>query len=250
MNRLSLLLSAIALALLAAAGLAQQRGARGQAPQTARTEAAIDLTGYWVPYITEDWKFRMLTPRKGDYDLVPLTPAGRALADQWDPVKDEAEGAQCRGYGAAAIMRAPGRIRVSWENDNVLRIDTEAGTQTRLFRFGESQPPGTEPTWQGHSVATWQYARTARGQPRTGSLKVVTTKLRPGYLRKNGVPYSGNAVVTEYFRRLTTPNGEQWLLVITEVDDPANLTTRFVTSTQFKKLPDRSDWKPEPCSAK
>lgn len=249
MNRLSLLLTATAFALLPGPVLAQ-RGARGQAPQTAKADAAIDLTGDWVSYVTEDWKFRMLTPRKGDYDLVPLTPAARARADEWDPAKDEAEGGQCKGYGAAAIMRAPGRIRISWESDNVLRLDTEAGTQTRRFRFGGSQPQNAEPTWQGNSAAEWQYSRTARGQPRTGSLKVVTTNLRPGYLRKNGVPYSGNAVVTEYYRRLTTPDADQWLIVITEVNDPENLTTRFVTSTQFKKLPDGSAWKPEACSAK
>jgi hypothetical protein len=249
MNRLCLLLTATALVLLPGPVLAQ-RGARGQAAPSAKADAAVDLTGYWVSYVTEDWKFRMLTPRKGDYDLVPLTPAGRARADEWDPARDEREGAQCKSYGAAAIMRAPGRIRISWESDNVLRMDTEAGTQTRLFRFGESQPQNAEPTWQGHSVAEWQYARTARGQPRTGSLKVMTTRLRPGYLRKNGVPYSGNAVVTEYYRRLTTPNGEQWLIVISEVNDPANLTTRFVTSTQFKKLPDGSVWNPEPCLAR
>jgi hypothetical protein len=249
MNRLCLLLTAAALVLLPGLALAQ-RGARGQGAPNAKADAAIDITGDWVSYVTEDWKFRMLTPRKGDYDLVPLTPAGRALADAWDPAKDEREGGQCKSYGAGAVMRAPGRIRISWESDTVLRMDTEAGTQTRLFRFGESQPQSAEPTWQGQSVAEWQYARTARGQPRTGSLKVVTTKLRAGYLRKNGVPYSANAVVTEYYRRLTTPNGEQWLIVISEVNDPANLTTRFVTSTQFKKVPNGSGWNPEPCSAK
>lgn len=248
MNRLTLLLTTTLL-LLPSSGFAQ-RGARGAAAPSAKGDAAIDLTGYWVPYITEDWKFRMMTPRKGDYDLVPLTPAGRASADKWDPAKDEAEASQCKSYGAGAIMRAPGRIRISWENDNLLRMETEAGTQTRLFQFGDAAARTGEPTWQGQSVASWQYARTARGQPRTGSLKVVTTKLRPGYLRKNGVPYSANAVVTEYYRRLTTPNGEQWLVAITEVDDPVNLTTRFVTSTQFKKLPDGSAWNPEPCSAR
>jgi hypothetical protein len=194
----------------------------------------------------------MITPRKGDYNLVPLTAAGRALADTWDPAKDEAAGNQCKAYGAAAIMRAPGRLRITWQDDNTIRMETEAGTQTRLFHFGkaQAQPQGAQTSWQGHSAAEWEYARVPRGQARTGNLKVVTTQMRPGYLRKNGVPYSGAAVVTEYFRRLTTPNGDQWLLVITEVNDPQYLTTPFVTSTQFKKLPDGSAWNPEPCSAR
>lgn len=228
----------------------QGRGGQAQAPQTAKAAAAIDMTGDWVSVVSEDWKFRMITPRKGDYNLVPLTAAGRALADTWDPAKDEAAGNQCRAYGAAAIMRAPGRLRITWENDNTLRMETEAGTQTRLFHFGKPQLQGAEPSWQGQSVAEWEYARAPRGQARTGNLKVVTTHMRPGYLRKNGVPYSGNAVVTEYYRRLTTPNGDQWLLVITEVHDPQYLSTPFVTSTQFKKLPDGSAWNPELCSAK
>jgi hypothetical protein len=206
------------------------------------------MTGYWVPFITEDWRYRMITPRKGDYNLIPLNAAGRSQADTWDPSKDEAAGNQCKSYGAAAIMRAPGRIRIRWENDSTLRMDTEAGTQTRLFHFGKSQAPSGEPAWQGYSVAEWEMARVARGQPRTGNLKVVTTHMRSGYLRKNGVPYSGNAVMTEYFRRLTTPNGDQLLLVVTEINDPQFLNTPFVTSTQFKKLPDNSAWTPEPCS--
>jgi hypothetical protein len=245
MNYRLLAIAALTLCLIAP-GLAQAP----QTPQTPKTAAAIDMTGYWVSVVSEDWKFRMVTPRKGDYNLVPLTPAGRALADTWDPAKDEAAGNQCKAYGAAGLMRAPGRLRIAWENDTTLRMDTEAGTQTRLFHFGKTQPQGGELSWQGHSVAQWEYARTARGQARTGNLKVVTTRMRPGYLRKNGVPYSANAVMTEYFRRLTTPNGDQWLLVITEINDPEYLTTPFVTSTQFKKLPDSSPWTPEPCSAK
>lgn len=237
------------LMVLAPSGHAQRRG-RDQTSETAKAAAALDMTGYWVSVVTEDWKFRMVTPRKGDYDLVPLTPAGRSLADTWDPAKDESEGNPCKAYGAAAIMRAPGRLHITWENDSTLRMDIEAGAQNRLFQFASASPGSQDPTWQGHSTAVWEYSGGGRGQARTGSLKVVTTHMRPGYLRKNGVPYSQNAVMTEYFRRLTTPNGEAWLLVITEVSDPQYLTVPFVTSTQFKKLPDNSPWKPEPCSAK
>ena len=228
-----------------------QRGARGAGPApTPKASAAIDLTGYWVSVVTEDWKFRMVTPNKGEYGGVPLTPEGRRVADTWDPAKDEAAGTQCKSYGAPAIMRVPGRLHVTWENDNTLRIDTDAGTQTRLFHFGAAQPPAGEPTWQGYSVAQWQYGGGGRGPTRVGNLKVVTTHIRPGYLRKNGVPYSANAVVTEYYDSHEAPNGDRWLVVTTSVDDPVYVNAPFVTSTNFKKLPDAAGWNPIPCTAK
>jgi len=238
------------------ASLDAQRGRGGQTPATPRASAPIDLTGYWVSVVTEDWRFRMVTPPKGQYGGVPLNAEGRRVADSWDPAKDEAAGDQCKAYGAAAIMRVPGRLHITWENDDTIRIDTDAGAQTRLVHFGESLSQSGEPTWQGYSVAQWELARTAqgagggRGQVRGGSLKVVTTHMRPGYLRKNGVPYSGNAVLTEYYDRHTPPDGDQWLVVTTVVDDARYLTQGFVTSSQFKKLPEASGWNPEPCSAR
>jgi len=243
---------ATALFLLAVPGrIDAQRGARGAGPApTPKASAAIDLTGYWVSVVTEDWKFRMVTPNKGEYGGVPLTPEGRRVADTWDPAKDEAAGTQCKSYGAPAIMRVPGRLHVTWESDNTLRIDTDAGTQTRLFHFGAAQPPAGEPTWQGYSVAQWQYGGGGRGPTRVGNLKVVTTHIRPGYLRKNGVPYSANAVVTEYYDSHEAPNGDRWLVVTTSVDDPVYVNAPFVTSTNFKKLPDAAGWNPMPCTAK
>ena len=234
-----------------------QRGARGAGgpPPTPKAAAPIDLTGNWVPLITEDWRVRMVTPKKGDYESVPISADGRKVADAWDSAKDEAAGEQCRSYGAPAIMRVPGRIRISWENDNVIKIDTEAGTQTRRFLFGSAQqPPAGQPTFQGYSAANWENLLGGRGaQARTGNLKVVTTHLRPGYLRKNGVPYSANAVVTEYYDVMTGAppnNATTYLVITTEVNDPQYLTQPFVTSTHFKKLPDNAAFTPEACTAK
>src|SRR6266567_4514106 len=73
-----------------AAGAAGQRGEAPQPPQTPREMAPIDLTGYWVSIVTEDWRFRMVTPPKGDFPNVPLNPEGKKIADAWDPAKDEA----------------------------------------------------------------------------------------------------------------------------------------------------------------
>jgi hypothetical protein len=222
-------------------------------PPTAKAAAPIDLTGYWVSVVTEDWRYRMVTPAKGDYASVPLSAEGRKAADAWDPAKDEAAGEQCKSYGAAAIMRVPGRIHVTWENDTTMRIDTDAGTQTRMFHFGAATPAGGALQWQGDSAAAWEIAGGGRGRggpPAGGSLKVTTTHMRPGYLRKNGVPYSGNAALTEYYSRTIEPNGDSWLIVTTVVDDPQNLNQPFVTSTHFKKQADASGWNPSPCSAK
>jgi len=216
---------------------------------SAREGAAVDLTGYWVSVIAEDWKFRMVTPRKGVYDSLMLNAEGRRVADTWDPSKDEAAGEQCRSYGAANIMRVPGRVHITWQGDNTLRLETDAGTQTRLFAFGAA-PASAEPSWQGQSVAEWQYAPAARGAARTGNLKVVTTNLRAGYVRKNGAPYSAKTTVTEYYDLNAMPNGDRWFTVTTKVDDPIYSRGPYLTTTDFKKLPDAAGWNPTPCAAK
>jgi hypothetical protein len=230
-----------------------QRGAGGRGgrggPANAREGAAIDLTGYWVSVIAEDWKFRMVTPRKGVYDSLMLNAEGRRVADTWDPARDEAAGEQCRSYGAANIMRIPGRVHISWQDDNTLRLDADAGTQTRLFVFGAATG-ASEPSWQGQSIADWQYAPAARGAARTGNLKVVTTNLRAGYVRRNGAPYSPKTTVTEYYDLNAMPNGDRWFTVTTKVDDPVFSRGPYLTTTDFKKLPDASGWNPTPCSAR
>jgi hypothetical protein len=195
----------------------------------------------------------MRTPPKGDYASLPLTPEAIKVANSWDPARDTAAGEQCRAYGAPGIMRVPGRIRVSWENDTTLKVETEAGTQTRLFQFG-TPAAAAAPSWQGTSVATWLPAggggrRGGGAGPRFGSLRVITTNARPGYIRKNGVPYSANARVTEHFHRIDHANGDSWLVVTTLVEDPQNLNARFIVSTHFKKVSDGSAWNPTPCSA-
>jgi hypothetical protein len=197
----------------------------------------------------------MVTPPKGDVASVPLNPAGREAANAWDPAKDEAAGNQCKAYGAAAIMRVPTRLHITWDNENTLRIDTDAGTQTRRLHFGAEQAPGGEATWQGNSAAQWDSPGGGRGGGRGGpapggSLKVVTTHMKPGYLRKNGVPYSGNAVVTEYMDRTNEADGTSYLIVTTIVEDPQYLTQPFVTSTHFKKQADAAGWNPTPCEAR
>ena len=234
-----------------------QRGRAAGPPQSPREAAAIDLTGYWVSVVFEDWKYRMVTPRKGVFDTLALNAEGRRVGEQWDPARDEAAGEQCRAYGAANVMRLPGRIHVTWQDASTLRIETDAGTQTRLFRFpstGSGQAdatPAGEASWQGQSTARWVYGPPARGSAtRSGSLKVITTNLRPGYVRRNGAPYSEKATVTEYYDLNTAPNGDQWMTVTTRVDDPVYFRAPYITSTDFKKLPDAAGWNPTACTAR
>jgi hypothetical protein len=206
---------------------------------TPRQQATFDLTGYWVSVVTEDWRWRMLTPPKGDYSGVPLNIEGRKEADRWDPARDRVSGGSCRAYGAAGIMREPARLHITWQDERTLRIDVDAGAQTRLLRFGEAQGRHTSrpPTWQGESIATWN-----------GELRSVTTRMRAGYLRKNGVPYSDQAVLTEYFDLVPAqPNGDRWLVISSIVEDARYLTESFVTSTHFKKEIDARGWHPTPC---
>jgi hypothetical protein len=218
---------------------------------TAKAAAPIDLTGYWVSVVTQDWRWRMVTPAKGDYQSVPITVEAKKVGDAWDPAKDEAAGEQCKSYGAPALMAIPTRLHITWQDENTLKVEADAGTQTRQFHFGNWKPQDAAVTWQGDSIAQWETARAARGVvPKSGSLKVVTTHLRPGYLRKNGVPYSANVVLTEYWDLTTEQNRDQWITITSSVEDPQYLRRPWVTALQFKKEPDGAKWDPTPCSAR
>jgi hypothetical protein len=236
------------------------QGRAGAAARTPKAMAPEDFTGQWVSLVTEDWRFRMITPFEGDYASVPLTPVGRKAADNWDPAKDEADGEQCRAYGAAAIMRMPGRIRIAWADDETLKIETDAGKQTRMLYFKDPKSKGGD--WQGVSQAAWMSTGGFGSIPgggnggaatplrAVGTLKVITTKMRSGYLRRNGVPYTDQAIVTEYYDRMDEPDGDSWLVVTTVVEDPVDLNQPFITSSHFKKETDTAKWNPTPCAAK
>ena len=246
MKKLSLLV--IAVLATHAHALAQGRG-RGGAPappQTAKAAATVDLTGYWVSVVTEDWRYRMVTPAKGDYQGVPMTPEARKIADTWDPAKEEASGELCKSYGAPAILRVPGRLHITWQDDQTLRMDTDAGKQTRIFHFGGWKAPAGPHTIQGDSVAEWEGG--GRGAT-DAAMKVTTTNLKSGFLRKNGVPYSESTTVTEYYESIKMPDGSPLLVVTISTTDPTYLRQPFVITSQFKKEPSDAKWHPTECSA-
>jgi hypothetical protein len=275
----------IAVAVIATPAVMAQRGRGGPVgpPPTPRAGAPIDFTGTWVSVVTEDWRWRMVTPPKGDVASVPVNAEGRKATAAWDLNADNAAGHQCKAFGIGGIMRQPGRLRIAWVDDSTLKLEFDAGTQTRLLNFDRTTRPAAEKTWQGFSLAVWEgpgFGRVAEAPPgpgagragpavpggggqglrggppprgqasivRGGNVKVVTTNFREGYLRKNGVPYSENATITEYFHRLPThPNGDNWLNIVTVVEDPRYLTGAYYTSTNFRLEPDDTKFAPTPC---
>lgn len=265
-------------AAFAFAALCLPANPQSPAPATPQAASPVDITGYWVSLVTEDWRYRMLNAPKGDYYSIPLNEEGKRVADTWAPAKDIAEGKQCLSYGAPNIMRQPARLHITWAENSTLKVEIDAGKQTRLFLFAPGAAPA-QPSLQGTSVALWQTPQSIRAytskisaqDPNTpgfrdasmaspppppdtrrlgGTLKVVTTHIQPGYLRNNGVPFSANAVLTEYYdlhKRGNDRGNDEYLVQTQIVDDPKYLNAPWVVSSHYRREPDGSKWDPEPC---
>ena len=107
--------------LLVGAGQTAVAQRAGTAAQTPRSSAPVDLTGYWVAVVNEDWRHRMATPRKGDFESLPLNAEGRRVANEWDLAADNAAGLQCKAFGVGGLMRQPGRLHITWADDDTLQ---------------------------------------------------------------------------------------------------------------------------------
>ncbi|HVG55304.1 MAG TPA: hypothetical protein VM846_12785 [Vicinamibacterales bacterium] len=255
------LVLALGTACLLLAPVDAQRGAGpagGGAPQAAKAAAPVDITGYWVSIVTEDWIERMSPDSPpsgtggggGGFGGGGGGGRGRGGAPA---AAAPASTDPCRAYGAGGSMRVPGRLNITWADDNTLKVDMDSGTQTRLLHFGQTQAPAQR-TLQGHSIAAWDTGARAGGggrggaapaAPRWGQLRVVTTNTTGGYLLSSRNSYGENAVITEYFM----PHqdfGVQYLTVVTSIEEGGN--PRIVSST-FKKEPDGSKFKPAACEA-
>jgi hypothetical protein len=262
-NRIAWLLAigiglVLAIVVVNSRAAAQRGGPQQNRPQLSpQATSVIDVTGYWVSIVDEDWRWRMMTPAKGDFSSLPLNAEGRKVANAWDPMKDVADGNECKAYGAAGLMRVPERLHITWADEKTLEIDTDAGMQKRLLHFDGSKWQGGDPQWQGDSVADWEkqlqnsgYGHQFAGlEPgKGGTLHVETKHMKPGYLRKNGVPYSADAVLIEYFDRVEH-NGNSYLILTSVVDDPLYLNDEFITSEQYRLEPNAAKWNPTPCRA-
>jgi hypothetical protein len=238
-------------------GRGEGRGAPAPAPAPLTPQQLapqnLSLTGYWVSVVNEDWRWRMVTPPAGDFVSLPLNPEGQRVGRLWTPAQD----GSCLAYGMAGLMRMPIRIHVTWQDAQTLKIETDAGQQTRVLHFDASKAPTTA-SLQGRSVALWENTSgRGRGGPggggpggpgggrggpppppapaQFGTLKVTTDRLTPAWLRRNGVPYSENAVVEEYFDNIDSTNGDKWLIVTTTVKDSKYLNADYITSSHFKR---------------
>jgi len=224
-------------------------GGQGGPPPTAQAGAPIDLEGYWVAIVNEDWRWRMVTPPAGDFASIPLNDEGERVGNEWTPAMD----GQCQAYGVGGLMRMPTRLHITWADPETLQIETDAGVQTRQLHF-QSMAPGAR-SLQGYSAADWQRpAGGGRGNPPPpgGTLHAMTTNTTGGWLRKNGPPYSQDAEIEEFFDRFPSPNGDEWLVITTIVTDPTYLNQPFITSSHYKREAaaggaQPANWNPEPC---
>jgi hypothetical protein len=241
-------------------------------PENPKAAAQIDITGQWVAVVSEDWVYRMVVGPKGDAGSIPLNDAGKKISQEWDPAKDTNS---CKSYGAAGIIRMPSRLRIAWQDDRTMKMEFDAGTQTRLLHFSSELPPIGYPsseaprafrppadvgarTIAGYSVAAWHKQGQSRGlgfggppvmPAQKGSLSVLTTNMLPGYLQSNGIPYSDDTVLKEFFNVVTLPDNSQWLIVTSIVEDPKYLRMPWVISTQFKReVGAERKWRPTTCT--
>jgi hypothetical protein len=227
------------------------------APANAKAAAPFDLTGQWVSLVTRDWQFRMVIPRRGEYQGVPLNLAGKQYADAWDPNADEKAGRQCAPYGAGVVMLVPERLRIDWADDETLRVQTDAGMQTRVLRFKpDADAASAPPSWQGQSKASWlMHAVSDPGfgppadEGHFGSLKITTTSMLAGLIRKNGIAYSEHSDLLEYWDVQQDPvSKKEYLIVSGSLHDPDLMIAKYNYVATFERESDRSKWDPTPCS--
>lgn len=243
------------------AGARPGAGFPGAAPSPSpqgKTGAPFDPSGYWVSLVTRDWRFRMVVPGPGEYQGIAINAASKNYADAWNAAADEAAGKQCEAYGAAALMLVPERLHISWQAEKTLKVETDAGMQTRLMNFQPSPTP-VAASLQGYSLAEWQMHQSsqvgppgaggAEGTSPYGALKIVTTNLQGGLLRKNGVPYSDQAILTEYWELHEDPIDKTTYLIDTAgLHDPKYLMADYYYTATFEREADGAKWHPTPCS--
>ena len=243
-------IAALAAALLITPHLlfAQAGAPTRESSPSGKDSAAFDPTGYWTSVVTENWRMRMVPPAKGDYLGIPISATGKQAADAWDLAKDEAAGNQCKAFGAPAIMNLPTHLHITWQDDNTLKMDIDFGNQTRVFHLGNWTAAAHARSLQGNSAATWTSRRGSGGPATAKYLRIATTDLLPGYLRRNGIPYGEDASLVEYVDLFQEPNGGALLVWTAVVNDPVNLEVPYMLTSQFKKLANGSAWDPTSCT--
>lgn len=205
--------------------------------------AQIDLVGEWAPQFHEDQPERVGGPPVGDYAGLPINDAARFMADAWEASILSVPEHQCKPHPADYSPRGPANLRISKEVDTASQetiayhthISWQAPERT-IWMDGRPHPDELAPhTWQGFSTGEWI------GGPNSQVLKVVTTHLKKGWIRRNGVPRSDQAELTEYFYR--HGNFLTWTSI---VNDPLYLTEPMIRTSDFMVNPGQQI-APYPC---
>lgn len=201
----------------------------------------IDLSGEWNPVFHEDQPERIPGPEIGDYLGLPITDAARLRAEAWDADILTLPEHQCKPHPSDYGPRGPANLRIWKEVDRETQqiiawrthISWQAPERT-IWMDGRPHPPDWAPhTWQGFSTGQWN----------GDILTVTTTHLKAGWIRRNGVPRSERATLTEHWIR----HGDQ-LTLVSIVHDPVYLTEPFIRTTDFV-LDLRQRIEPYPCEA-
>ena len=206
----------------------------------ASTQAAaqVDFSGEWAPRFWEDQPERVAGPELGDFTGIPINDAARARAAAWDAEIQTLPEWQCRPHSADYIWRGPSQLRISKEVDPISRevvafhAEWLRSVDRAIYLDGRQHPPeGALHTWAGFSTGKWE----------GDVLTVTVTHLKEGYLRRNGLPRSDKATLTEHWIR----NGD-FLTVMEVITDPVYLTEPFVRTTDYE-LALNQNIPPYPC---
>ena len=207
---------------------------------TAPMAAQVDVTGEWGQRRHEDQPERGPGPDLGDYAGMPVNAAAIQRADAWSSSRLTLPEYQCRPHPADYSPRGPANLRI-WETidretQQLVSYHTHISWQAperTIWMDGRPHPPEYAPhTWQGFSTGEWVGT----------SLKVTTTHLKTAFLRRNGLPRSDQAVMTEYWSR----RGD-FLTHTLVLDDPVYLEEPFVRTTNWALNPDQQ-LDPYPCA--
>ena len=201
----------------------------------------MDLSGEWAPLFHEDQLERIPGPDIGDYLGLPINEAARLHGDSWDASLLTLPEHQCKPHPADYSPRGPANLRIWREIDHdtqdLIAIHTHISWQQperTIWMDGRPHPPDyAAHTWQGFSTGKWD----------GDMLTVTTTHLKMGWIRRNGIPRSDKAVLTEHFVR-----HDNVLTLISVIDDPIYLSEPFVRTTNWAIDP-HQQIAPYPCQA-
>jgi len=188
--------------------------------------AQVNLSGGWGQKLHEDEPERGPGPEIGDYTGMPINDAARMKADTWDAQRWGMVEHECDPHPVDDAVRGPADMRIWSEGDPFTQAVVAWRTTVRykltqrtIYMDGRPHPSANAPrTWQGFSTGTWE----------ADMLQVTTTHMKEGWLRRNGLPRSDKAAMTEYFIR----HGD-FLTLVTDVEDPVYLTEPFIRTTNW-----------------